>query len=680
MRNRTALCVLMAFLANLALAQDKPLYQLPYSPSLDLASMDRSADPCEDFYRYACGGWIKANPIPADQSSWDVFAKLSQDNRRFLWGLLEQAARPAGARTPVEQQIGNYFRACMNEAAVEKAGYSPIKPTLAAIAAMRSADELPALLARQHLRLGGGETFFGYGSNQDFADSTQMIGFVSAGGLGMPDRDYYLKPDAKSEEIRRKYVEHVQRMFELLGESPARARADARTVMTIETALATASLTRVDKRDPYKLFHKMSREELQQLTPAFRWDPYFDTLGGPASPIVNVTEPEFLMALDAQLKERSLDDWKTYLRWHAVHDAAPYLASPFVKADFDFYRKTLSGAEQLQPRWKRCVKYVDRDLGEALGRVFVERTFGPEVKQRTLDMTKRIEASMESEIRELPWMSAATRQMAFAKLRTLVNKVGYPDKWRDYSSVRIVPGDFVGNVTNAATFETRRQLAKIGKPVDRAEWYMSPPTVNAYYDPQLNDINFPAGVLQPPLFDPKMDAAPNYGNTGATIGHELTHGFDDSGRQFDAGGNLKDWWTPGDAKEFQERADCIVEQYSGYTIIDDIKIDGKLTLGEDIADLGGTLLAWLAWKDETRGTSLPAVDGLSPDQRFFVGMAQWACSNERPEDLRLRAVTDYHSPNRYRVNGVVANMPEFAAAFACKPGQPMVRANSCKVW
>ena len=680
MRHRGAWWVPMLLAVNIALAQDSPRQTLPYTPSLDLAAMDRSVDPCVDFYKYSCGGWIRAHPIPPDQSSWSVYAKLQQDNQLFLWGLLEKAAVPSPNRTAVEQLIGDYFRSCMDETAVEKAGLAPLRQTLGQIAALRSVRELPTLLAREHLKLAGADTLFGYGSNQDFADSSQVIGFASAGGLGLPDRDYYTGTDARSTAIRKRYVAHVREMFELLGDAPGRAGAHARTVMEIETALAKASLTRVDKRDPYKLFHKLTPTELQKLTPTFHWRQYLNGLGGPESPTINVTEPAFFRELEAQLRSRTLADWKAYLRWHTVHDAAPYLSSPFVRANFDFNGKYLRGIEQIPPRWKRCIQYVDRDLGEALGRVFVEKTFGPEVKQRTLDITKGIQNTMESELRQLTWMGPETKKMAFEKLRGMVNKIGYPDKWRDYSSVSIAPDDLVGNVTNASAFESKRQLAKIGKPVDRDEWQMTPPTVNAYYDPQMNDINFPAGVLQPPLFDPKLDDAPNYGNTGATIGHELTHGFDDQGRQFDAKGNLKDWWTSEDAKEFQKRADCVADQYSQYTVIDDIKINGKLTVGEDVADLGGTRLAYLAWKDATRERELRPIDGLSPDQRFFVGMAQWACSDQRPQEKRLTAITDPHSPPEYRINGVVSNMPEFASAFSCKAGQPMVRAQVCKVW
>jgi endothelin-converting enzyme/putative endopeptidase len=642
--------------------------------------MDRSVEPCTDFYHYACGTWIKKNPIPADQARWDVYGKLAEENQRFLWGILEEASKPAPARSVVETEIGDYFHACMDEAAVEKAGAAPLKPELEQIAALKSIGELPALLGRLHLGIAGDHMLFGFGSNQDYADSSQVIAFANAGGLGLPDRDYYTKTDAKSQETRQKYVEHMQKIFELLGEEPRLAGAHARTVMSIETALAKSSLTLVDKRDPYKLFHKLTRAQLQALTPAFQWDVYLKTSNAPDSPVVNVTEPAFYKELQAQLKSRSLAEWKTYLRWHLVLAKARTLSSSFVQANFDFYSKYLRGVRQMQPRWKRCVQRVDADLGEALGQVFVEKTFGQDTKQRAVVMTKEIEEAMESEIQQLPWMSGDTKKRALEKLHAVLNKIGYPEKWRDYSSIKIARDDYFGNVERATEFESRRELAKIGKPVDRLEWQMTPPTVNAYYDPQMNDINFPAGVLQPPLFDPKLDDAPNYGNTGATIGHELTHGFDDEGRQFDAKGDLKDWWAKTDAPEFEQRAKCVSDQYSQYTVVDDIKINGKLTLGEDVADLGGTLLAYLAWKDATKGQHLQEIDGLTPDQRFFVGMAQWACGDERPESKRLNALTNPHSPNQYRINGVVSNMPEFGRAFSCRVGQPMVRTQPCKVW
>jgi putative endopeptidase len=658
----------------------QPLTSLPYTPSLDVSAMDRMVDPCVDFYRYSCANWIRKNPIPPDQARWDVYAKLTDENQRYLWGLLQQAAEPSAHRGAVEQKIGDFFGACMDQAAIDRAGSAPLRSTLDRVEALRSTAQLAPVLARLQLESPGRGPLFGFGSNQDFSDSSRVIAFASAGGLGLPDRDYYLKTDPKSVQTRAKYLAHVAKMFELLGDSPTAARAEAQTVMEIETALAKSSLTRVERRDPYKLFHMMTRAQLVALTPAFDWNAYLAASGAGGLSEFNVTEPAFFKELETLLASHKLDDWKTYLRWNVVHSEAPYLSTPFVTANFDFYSAYLRGTKQLEPRWKRCVQYTDRNLGEALGQVFVEKTFSADTKARVLAMTKEIQKAMEQEIDGLTWMGPETKKRALEKLHLMVDKIGYPDKWRDYSKLEIRRGDFIGNIERSAEFESRRDLAKIGKPVDRGEWQMSPPTVNAYYDPQMNDINFPAGVLQPPLYDPKMDDAPNYGNTGATIGHELTHGFDDEGRQFDAHGNLKDWWTKKDGEAFVSRAACVVDQYAGYTVIDNIKINSKLTEGEDVADLGGTLLAYIAWKSSTHGEQLHPIDGLTPDQRFFVGMAQWACGEERPEAKRVNAMTDPHSPNEYRINGVVSNMPEFSKAFACKAGQPMVRANACRVW
>jgi len=642
--------------------------------------MDRSADPCTNFYQYACGGWIKKNPIPPDQARWEVYGKLQYENELFLWGILDEAAKPVAGRSAEQQKIGDYFQACMDESGIEKAGLSPLEPGLEAIARVSSADQLAELVASE--QLDGTSTLFGFGSNQDFEDSTRVIAFASAGGLGLPDRDYYVKDEPKMREMREKYVAHIARMLGLVGDNAETAAAEAQTVMNIESALAKASLTQVEKRDPYKQFHKVTLAQLKAMTPSFNWDQYLAITGAPGISTANVTEPEFYKELERELASLNLSNWKTYLRWHLVHSKAPYLSSKFVNENFAFYGKTLRGVDELQPRWKRCVHFVDRDLGEALGKVFVEKTVAPAVKAKALEMTKQIEKAMGDEIKSLTWMGDETKQQALVKLRAVVNKIGYPEKWRDYGSVRIVRGDFLGNVDRAGVFETHRDLAKIGKPVDRTEWGMTPPTVDAYYNPQMNDINFPAGVLQPPLFDSKMDDAPNYGNTGSTIGHELTHGFDDEGRQFDAQGNLREWWTKNDAAEFEKRVSCISEQYAGYTVVDDIKINSKLTLGEDVADLGGTLLAYIAWKTATRGQQLKNADGLTPDQRFFVGLAQWACGSERDENKRVSAVTDPHSPPEYRINGVVVNLPEFAEAFSCKVGQPMIKKKDkvCRVW
>ena len=660
--------------------KERPLTALPYTPSLDIPSMDRTADPCNDFYQYVCGGWVKNNPIPPDQAAWSVYGKLGDENSRFLWGILEEAAKPDANRTAVQQKIGDYFESCMDEQRVEQLGATPLKPLLDSVDALKTKQKLAGFLAGEHLRNYSSGWLFGFGSDQDYGDATQVIAFAHSGGLGLPDRDYYTKTDDKSKDIRAKYLAHVAKMLELTGQSKAAARKDAATVMRIETALAKASLTRVERREPHNLFHKMTVNALQRMTPSFDWQAYLTAGGIGGVQTVNVTEPKFFKEVETELKTVPLSDWKAYLRWNAVHSRAAYLSTPFVMENFDFYSKTLRGVKEIAPRWKRCVRYVDRDLGEAMGQEFVRRTFTADTKEKTVDMTRRIETAMENEIKALDWMTPATKTRAIEKLHSVANKVGYPDRWRDYSALDVQRGDFVGNATRATVFESKRELAKIGKPVDRGEWGMTPPTVNAYYNPQMNDINFPAGVLQPPLYDPKLDDAPNYGNTGSTIGHELTHAFDDEGRQFDAQGNLKDWWTPQDAKAFEEHIQCIRDQYAQYTIVDDIKINSKLTSGEDVADLGGTLLAYIAWKDATANQNLPSVDGFTPDQRFFIGFSQWACENQRPENLRVNAITNPHSPGKYRVNGIVSDLPEFAKAFGCKAGQAMVNTKACRVW
>jgi putative endopeptidase len=660
--------------------RDRPLAELPYTPSLAIPSMDRSVDPCTDFYQFACGGWISRNPIPPDQASWSVYDKLAEENAQYLWGVLTEAANAASDRSPLQQKIGDYFAACMEDSVIENLGSRPLEPLLDQIAALNNKRDLGSLLAEEHLRVRRNEFLFGFGSAQDFGDATQVIAEVSAGGLGLPDRDYYTKSDGKSKDIRKKYLKHVERMFELIGEPKAKAAKDARTVLDIETVLAKASLTRVERRNPYNLYHKMSPAHLEELTPSFDWSRYLIDTGLARLSILNVQEPAFFKAVETEVRTVPLQQWKTYLRWHVVHEFAPYLSANFLAEDFDFYRRALYGVAQMPPRWKKCVRYADRDLGEALGQEFVRRTFTAETRQKTIEMTQRVERAMEGEIRALDWMSDATKGRALEKLHTIANKVGYPEKWRDYTMLEIKRGDFFGNVIRATIFESDRQLHKIGKPVDRGEWGMTPPTVDAYYSPQMNDINFPAGVLQPPLYDPKMDDAPNYGNTASTIGHELTHAFDDQGRQFDGQGNLKDWWTPDDAKAFEERVECVRDQYAHYTVIDDIKINSKLTAGEDVADLGGTLLAYIAWKEATENVDLQPIDGFTPEQRFFIGMAQWACADQRPEDLRAKAITDLHSPLRYRVNGIVSDLPQFQKAFGCSNEKPMVRKRACRVW
>jgi len=655
--------------------------QLPYTPSLDVSAMDRSADPCIDLYQYSCGGWQKSNPIPPDQTAWNVYRKLSEDNVAFLRGILEQAAE-ASDRDAVTQKIGDYYAACMDEAGVKKRGASPLKADFDAIMAAKSTRDLAPLLVRLHRGSVARGILFLPGSDQDPDDSEKQIPNFDQGGLGLPDRDYYFREDAKSRDNREKYQAHVTKVLELLGDAPDAARKSAAEILRLETALAGASLTNVERRDPYKMKHKMRPAELGEMAPNLAWNAYLAELKAPAFDVANVTAPAFFAEISRRFDSEPLQLWQDYLRFHLANDYAPYLSASFVIEDFEFYRKYLQGAKEVQPRWKRCVRLVDAQLGEALGQAFVRKVFTPETKEATLVMVRRIEAVMERRLQERDWMSAETKQAAIAKLHVIRNKIGYPDKWRDYSAVVVERGDFAGNVRRAAMFEFERQLNKIGKPVDHGEWGMTAPTVNAYFHPKMNDINFPAGVLQPPLYDPKVDDAPNYGNTGGTVGHELTHGFDDEGRQFDAHGNLKDWWTKEDAANFAERAKCVSDQYGAYIAVDDIKINSALTLGEDIADLGGEILAYEAWKDAVNDQELGDRDGLTPDQRFFVGFAQWACENTRPEQQREWALTNPHSPAKYRINGVVVNMPEFAKAFSCKSGAPMTKpaGEACSIW
>jgi len=673
---------ILLFAATLAPAQQPaaatPLQTMPYSPSLDVTSLDKSVDPCTDFYRYSCGGWMKNNPIPADQASWDVYGKLANENEQFLWGILAADAK-ATDRTPVQQKIGDYFAACMDTPAIDKRGITPIAPTLTAIDGLSDRKALIVYLPTLQKR-GMGTFFFEAGPSQDPANSNQIIADIGAGGLGLPDRDYYVNTDAKSEATRQRYLAYIAQLLVLTGEPSAQAAQDAATILRIETALAKASLTRVERRDPYKQYHKMTLEELSTLSPAISWSQYLAAQGSPSVTTLNVSQPEFEKAVDAVLTNEPLPALKAYLRFHVASAAASSLSTQFEAANFDFYSHYLRGTEQMPPRWRRCVRQVDDLLGEALGQEFVRRTFTAETKQKTSVMTEQIEQVMQDEIEHLDWMSASTKAEALRKLHAIRNKIGYPETWRDYTTVIITPDDYFGNAQRASSFEVARGWAKVGKPVDRNEWGMTPPTVNAYFNPQMNDINFPAGVLQPPLYDPKSDDAPNYGNTGATIGHELTHAFDDEGRQFDAEGNLKNWWTKDDAKNFEDRINCQREQFANFVVVDDIHINSKLTSGEDVADLGGTLIAYIAWKRATESQNLQPIDGFTPDQRFFVGFAQWACENKRPENSRLNALTDPHSPGFARINGIVSNMPQFATAFGCKVGQPMVKTPVCKVW
>ncbi len=657
---------------------------------LDLAAIDRTVDPCADFYRFACGGWMKSNPIPPDRGTWGRGGQLDERNLAVLHNILEAASAQAPARTAVEKQIGDFYASCMDEPGIEKHGIEPLKADLGRIEAIDSTRKLGAEIARQHvagvnLNVAGGGFYamsllFRFGSEQDARDATSVIAVVDQGGLGLPDRDYYLKDDGKSVETRGRYRDHLRRTFELLGDAPKRAAQAAERVLSLETALAKVSMDRVARREPENVYHKMTRKDLESLAPSFDWTTYFSTIGAAEVPGLNVAVPDFIKGVESLLKSQPLEGFKDYLRWQVARSASPLLGQTFVAANFEFYGKTLGGAREISPRWKRCAQLTDALLGEALGQPYVERAFGAQGKARTLKMVEALEKALRRDIEGLPWMTEATKKQALVKLDGIKNKIGYPDKWRDYGSVRVVRNDFAGNVGRARAFEVARGIAKIGKPVDRGEWGMTPPTVNAYYDAQLNDINFPAGILQPPYYDNAADDALNLGGIGSVIGHELTHGFDDQGRKFDAQGNLRDWWTAEDAAEFEKRATCLADEYSAFVAVEDVHLNGRLTLGENTADNGGLRIAYMALLDTLAGAVPGPVDGFTPEQRFFLGNAQAWCANVSDEAARLRAQTNEHSLPKYRVNGVVSNMPEFQKAFTCPAGAPMVRENACRVW
>jgi predicted metalloendopeptidase len=640
-------------------------------------NIDATANPCTNFFQYACGSWLKNNPIPADQARWGRFDQLEERNRDVLREILEAASKPDAGRDLTARLIGDYYAACMDEKAVEAAGLKPLEDELGQIRGLRDKAQLAAVVAR--LQREGADVMFQFSSGQDFKDSNQVIAQVDQGGLGLPERDYYLKQDAQSAKLRGEYVEHVARMFVLAGETAAEAKAGAETVMKMETALAEGSLDIVSRRDPEKVYHKIATREMETLSPVFHWNEYLRASGAPEFASVNVAWPAYLEALNGAIERFSMADWKTYLTWHVLHAAAPLLPEAFVKENFDFYGKTLTGTTEIRPRWKRCADFTDAELGEALGKEFVEKTFGAEGKARTLKMVDALEKALGQDLEQLPWMTAETKKQALVKLRAIANKIGYPDQWRDYSSVAIRRDDPVGNTERANAFEFERQLNKIGKPVDRQEWGMTPPTVNAYYDSSMNDINFPAGILQPPFYDNAMDDGVNFGGIGMVVGHELTHGFDDEGRQFDAKGNLRDWWTPEDAKEFEQRAACIEREYSKFEVAPGAMVNGKLTLGENTADNGGVRIALMALLNTIGGTE-KKIDGFTPEQRLFLAFGQVWCVNEREAALRMQVKTNPHAPGKERVNGVVQNMPEFQRAFSCQAGQPMVSANACRVW
>jgi len=676
----------------LALAQNAPA-AAPASPPaatadlrvFDPSLVDKAVDPCENFYRFSCNGWFKRNPLPADQTSYGRFTELHELNRLHLKLILEEAAAPnasANPRTANEQKIGDEYATCMDTAAINRQGLTPLQPELDRIAALNTPAPLPALLA--HLHTIGVNAFFGMGSTQDYADSNSVISLYGAGGLGLPERDYYTRTDQKSVEQRHQYVDHVRAMFKLAGEPDAQAAADAKTVLALETRLAKASLTITEQRDPQNLNHPTDVAAFSKELTHFSLADYVAAAHAPASGKMNDAEPKFFAEFNAMVAATPIDQIRTYLRWHLLHAyAGTSLPESFDHETWHFYSHILNGAEKEQERWKRCTSRVDFDLGEALGQAYVAKYFPPIEKNQALEMTLAIEQAMDKDIDALDWMSPETRVKAKEKLHTVMNKIGYPDKWRDYSKLEIVRGDALGNAMRVHQFETARDLAKIGKPVDKDEWEMTPPTVNAYYDPQMNNVNFPAGYFQPPFYSDKEDDAANYGDMGSTIGHELTHGFDDEGRQYDKDGNLKDWWTKEDGEKFDARADCMVKQYDAIEAVPGVHLNGKLTLGENLADLGGLWLAWESWLDKAQAAHLDMnaqTDGYTPDQRFWIAYAQQWCTQTRPEQLRSQAQGDPHAPDEYRANTVLSDLPEFAKSFSCKKTAPMVAAKPCRVW
>jgi putative endopeptidase len=650
------------------------------STGLNNADFDRSCKPCDDFDKFVNGGWVAANPIPAAYPAWGRMNMINDHNQDVLHEILEAAAKTPGPEGSVGQKIGDFYAACMDTAKIDADGIRPLDDELARIAKISDVASLEAEIAR--LQGMGVRAAFAFGSTIDFKNSSEQTGEAGQGGIALPDRDYYTKTDDRSKQLRDAYVAHVTKMFTLAGDPADRASAEAATIMKMETAFAEASMTRVERRDPNAQYHRMGTDELKALSPNFDWEAYFQDIGFPGIRVVNVAQPKFIQQLDASVKDTPLDDWKVYLRWQLIHAAAPSLSQPFVDENFAFFGTALTGAKEQLPRWKRCVGATDRELGEALGQKYVEKAFPPAYKARALEMVHNLIDALRADLETLDWMSAPTKAQALAKLNAITLKIGYPDKWIDYSAYHVVRSPYMEDVLRGNEFRFHRDLAKIGQPVDRTEWGMTPPTVNAYYNPQFNEVVFPAGILQPPAFDGKYDDALNYGAMGAVIGHELTHGFDDEGRQFDAQGNLRDWWTPEDSKNFDERAMCIQKEFDSFVVEGDLHENGKLELGEAIADLGGLVIAHAAFQKTPEAKTTALKDGFTPDQRFFIAYARVWGGSMRPEMQRLLAQTDEHPLARFRVMGALSNMPPFAAAFGCKAGDPMVRseADRCRIW
>lgn len=646
---------------------------------LDVNAIDPSADPCQDFYQYACGNWMKQNPVPPAYGRWGSFDQLAKRNRATLREILENNEKHPGD-SAVDRQLADFYGACMNTDRIEDLGWKPLEPEIKRIRAIQSVSEVAPEVAR--LQQVGVDVFFTFSSSPDYNNAMRMIAEADEGGLGLPDRDYYTRKDAKAEETRAKYVAHIQQMLEYIGENEETAGTLARGVAILESNMAAAMLTRAERREPTRLNHSVAVSQFETTLSNFNFAQYLAAINAPAFSSLNVTEPEYFSTLNRLLPTTPLNDIKAYLIFHYIHAFAPALSEKFVNANFEFFGRYLRGAQELQPRWERCVQSTDANLGEALGQKYVAVAFAGQSKQKTRQLVDNIEAQMEAEIHSLDWMSEETKQQALLKLRSVANKIGYPERWRDYSSIVLKKDDYVGDLERAHEFEFRRELAKIGKPVDWTEFKMTPPTVNAYYSPQQNNINFPAGILQPPFFSASADMAVNYGAIGSVIGHELTHGFDDQGRQFDANGNLRDWWTPRDNAEFNKRAACISNEYGGFSPVPGVNLNGKLTLGENGADNAGVRLSYLAMLQALKEGQVAAEkeDNFTPQQRFFLGYAQVWCSNVRPEEARQRAIVDPHSPGKFRVDGVVQNMPEFRQAFSCSEHAPMVSANACRVW